>query len=89
MQKKITLADFFIKNASKDKFVLEIETGKKKNFIKIIEAAKKISSYKKINKGDIVTVILPNSIDYRMFFSLFIGRMDIQSLAILYTGSRN
>ena len=31
MQKKITLADFFfIKNASKDKFVLEIETGKKK-----------------------------------------------------------
>ena len=64
MQKKITLADFFIKNASKDKFVLEIETGKKKNYIKILEAAKKISSYKKINKGDIVTVILPNSIDF-------------------------
>jgi len=30
MHKKITLADYFSAHASKEKFILELETGKKK-----------------------------------------------------------
>ncbi len=50
MQKKITLADFFIKNASKDKFVLEIETGKKKITLKFLRLQKKYHLTKKLIK---------------------------------------
>ena len=64
MQKKITLADYFSTHASKEKFIFELETGKKKDHLSIFDNAKKMAAFQKIKEGDIVTVILPNSIDF-------------------------
>ncbi len=64
MHKKITLADYFSAHASKEKFILELETGKKKNHSLILSHAHRMAAFEKIKEGDIVTVILPNSIDY-------------------------
>jgi acyl-coenzyme A synthetase/AMP-(fatty) acid ligase len=64
MQEKKTLADYFSEHASDLKFVHEIETGKKKNHALMLDCAKQMSSCKQINKNDVVTVILPNSIQY-------------------------
>ena len=64
MCKKKTLADYFTEHASEEKFVYELETGKKKKHTSILNQARKISSFKQINKNDVVTVILPNSIEY-------------------------
>ena len=64
MCKKKTLADYFTEHASEEKFVYELETGKKKTHTSILNHARKISSFKQINKNDVVTVILPNSIEY-------------------------
>ena len=64
MKPHTTLADYFIEHASSSKFIYEIEDGKKKSHKQIIENAKKISTNLNLDNESIVTVILPNSIEY-------------------------
>jgi len=68
MQKYNTLADYFSKHATSSKFVFEIETGKKKSHKEILDNAKKLVTNFQIRKGEIVTIILPNSIEYIEYF---------------------
>ena len=70
MQTNKTLADFFSEHASSSKFIYEIETGKKKNHKLILNNARQLSSNVLVKRGDIVTVILPNSIEYIECFQL-------------------
>ena len=66
MQKQKTLSDFFFKNLkhSSSKKIFEIETKKSRTFKQIYENSIKISSLFGLKQKDIVTVILPNSIEY-------------------------
>ena len=66
MQKQKTLSDFFFKiiKHSSSKRIFEIETEKSKTFKHIYENSKKICSLFDLKQKDIVTVILPNSIEY-------------------------
>ena len=74
MQENKTLADYFSEHASTSKFIYELETGKKKNHELVLNSAKQMSSHKQINKNDIVTVILPNSIQYiECFLAAMLG----------------
>ena len=68
MQKYNTLADYFSKHASSSKFIFEIETGKKKSHKDLLDNAKKLAANFQIRKGDVATVILPNSIEYIEYF---------------------
>ena len=74
MQTNKTLADYFDAHASTSKFIYEIETGEKKTHERILNCAKTMSSHKHIEKGDIVTIILPNSIEYiECFLAAMLG----------------
>jgi len=74
MQTNKTLADFFSEHASSSKFIYEIETGKKKNHKLILNNARQLSSNVLVKRGDIVTVILPNSIEYiECFLAAMLG----------------
>jgi long-chain acyl-CoA synthetase len=74
MQTNKTLADFFSEHASSLKFIYEIETGKKKNHKLILNNARQLSSNVLVKRGDIVTVILPNSIEYiECFLAAMLG----------------
>ena len=74
MQKNKTLADYFSEHASPSKFIYELETGEKKNHELVLNNARQMSSNKQINKDDMVTVILPNSIHYiECFLAAMLG----------------
>ena len=74
MQKNKTLADYFSEHASASKFIYELETGEKKNHELVLNNARQMSSNKQINKDDMVTVILPNSIHYiECFLAAMLG----------------
>lgn len=74
MQTNKTLADFFSEHASSSKFIYEIENGKKKNHKLILNNARQLSSNVLVKRGDIVTVILPNSIEYiECFLAAMLG----------------
>lgn len=59
-----TLANIFINKASQSKKIIEIESGVCKTHYEVANRALEISKSNYINNEKIVTVILPNSIDY-------------------------
>jgi long-chain acyl-CoA synthetase len=60
----ITIADYFEKNLCKNKFIYEIDTGKKSSFSEIYEMACRRVSGLALKPGSVVTVVLPNSVEY-------------------------
>ena len=74
MQSNKTLADYFSEHASPSKFIYELETGKQKNHELVLNNARQLSTNTWVNKGDRVTVILPNSIEYiECFLAAMLG----------------
>jgi len=64
----VTIADFFEKNLYKNKSICEIETGKVKSFSEVYKGACERASGLALKKGSVVTVVLPNSIEYIEYF---------------------
>jgi long-chain acyl-CoA synthetase len=74
MQTNKTLVDYFSEHASSTKFIYEIETGEKKTHEAILDNARQLSTNILIKRGYIVTVILPNSIEYiECFLAAMLG----------------
>jgi len=68
MQTVNTIADYLENNISKGRFVYEIETGAKKSFGEIYETACRRVSGLALEPGSVVSVVLPNSIEYVEYF---------------------
>lgn len=68
MPKKVTLADYFVEHLSSMNGVLEIETGVEKSYAQIYENALSLAAGLELNKGDRLTVILPNSCSWIEYF---------------------
>ena len=67
-----SLAHLFLKNADKNKFIFEIETGKKISHEDLASDALNFSYSNLIKNKGIISIILPNSIDY---IECFLGCM--------------
>ena len=68
MPKKVTLADYFSEHLSSKNGMLEIETGIEKSYALIYENALSLAAGLKLEKGDRLTVILPNSCAWIEYF---------------------
>jgi len=68
MPKKVTLAEYFAEHLSSKNGVLEVETGIEKSYALIYENALSIAAGLELEKGDRLTVILPNSCAWIEYF---------------------
>jgi len=82
MQSNKTLADYFSEHASASKHIYELETGKQKSHELVLNNSRQLSANALVNNGDIVTVILPNSIEYiECFLAAMLGGWVFNPLA--------
>ena len=68
MPKKVTIADYFAEHLSSKNGVLEVETGIEKSYALIYESALSLAAGLELEKGDHLTIILPNSCAWIEYF---------------------
>jgi acyl-CoA synthetase (AMP-forming)/AMP-acid ligase II len=67
-KKLITLFDYFEKNLSKNKFIFELETKRKKYHNEVLKSSNDIYMNQNFKRGEKLSIILPNSILFIEYF---------------------